>query len=93
MSISRIDKNQPEIVMALRQAGATVSHLHEIGKGMPDLAVGFRGVNYFFEVKDGSKAPSKQRLTPDEERWHSEWRGQVAIIRNADEALRLIGAL
>lgn len=92
-SPKRVDANQPEIVARLREVGASVTPTHEIGRGFPDLAVGFRGVTYLFEVKDGSKPPSKRRLTPDEQEWHSLWRGQVAIIETIDDALRLIGAI
>lgn len=89
----RVDANQPEIVARLREVGASVTPTHEIGRGFPDLAVGFRGITYLVEVKDGSKPPSKRRLTPDEQEWHETWRGQVAIIETVDDALRLIGVL
>jgi len=66
---ARIDANQPEIVKALRQAGATVTSTATIGKGFPDIAVGFRGTNYLMEIKDGNKPPSAQKLTKDERDW------------------------
>lgn len=93
MSAKRIDSNQPDIVQALRGVGATVTPTHELGKGFPDLAIGFRGVTYLAEIKDGSKPPSKRKLTPDEQKWHETWRGQVAIIETVDQALKLIGAI
>ena len=62
-----------------------------MGKGFPDLCVGFRGQTYLIEVKDGAKPPSAQRLTPPERYWHEAWTGQVAIVRSVDEALALIG--
>lgn len=89
----RVDANQPEIVKALRGVGASVLHLHTVGKGCPDILIGFRGQNIAAEIKDGSKPPSKRRLTPDEQEWHEAWRGQVAIIETVDDALRLIGAI
>lgn len=89
----RIDANQPEIVQTLRQVGATVQHLHEVGKGCPDILVGFRGQNWVFEIKDGSKPPSKRKLTPDEAEWHQGWNGQIDVVNNSDEALRIIGAI
>lgn len=33
MRAARVDQNQAEIVAALRKAGASVQHLHTIGKG------------------------------------------------------------
>lgn len=40
----RIDRNQPEIVEALREAGASVGHTHTIGQGFPDVIVGVKGL-------------------------------------------------
>lgn len=89
----RVDANQSQIVYVLRAVGATVQTLHEVGHGCPDLLVSYRGINYLLECKDGSKAPSAQKLTPDEVKWHENWRGQVAVVRSPDEALAAIGAL
>lgn len=90
---AKIDRNQPEIVRALRDVFATVQPLHTIGRGCPDLLVGFRGVNRLLEVKDGELAPSKRMLTPDEAVWHSRWHGQVVTVDNIEQALRAIGAI
>ena len=84
---ARIDANQPQIVAALRKLGATVLHLHTIGKGAPDILIGYRGKNALAELKDGTKPPSARQLTDDEKRFHAEWRGQVAIIESVDEAI------
>ena len=92
MSAARVDANQPEIVKALRGVGATVQHLHKVGQGCPDISVGWRGTNYFLEIKDGSKPPSARELTPAQKDWHAGWKGQVAVVCNADEALAAIGA-
>lgn len=89
----RIDANQVAIVAALRQVGATVQILSAVGKGCPDLAVGHRGTNYLFEIKDGDKVRSKRKLTPDEQAWHDEWRGQVCVVESVEDALSQIGVL
>ena len=91
MRAARVDGNQREIVQALREAGATVQHLHTVGKGCPDVLVGYRGANLLLELKDGSLPPSRQKLTADEEYWHTVWRGQVEIARSVEDALRIIG--
>ena len=88
---AKVDANQPEIVKALRKAGASVSPTHAAGSGFPDLVVGFRGVNYLIECKDGSRPPSARKLTPDQEKWHGTWLGTVHIVCNIDEALAVIG--
>ena len=88
---AKIDRNQPEIVGALRAVGASVQPLHAVGQGCPDLAVGFRGAVYFLEVKDGSLPPSARKLTPAQIEWHRDWRGHVAVVLTAEDALRVIG--
>jgi hypothetical protein len=87
---ARVDANQPQVVAAFRRMGATVLHLHALGKGAPDILVGHRGKNALVEIKDGAKPPSSQKLTKDEVIFHAEWRGQVAIINSVDEAIAFI---
>lgn len=88
-----VDENQHAIVAALRAAGATVQSLAEVGKGVPDLLVGYRRATYLLEVKDGAKVPSAQKLTADQLSWHAQWRGlPVHVVHDVDEALAAIGA-
>ncbi len=89
--IASVDANQREIVCALRACGCDVQPLHQLGGGVPDLLVGLRGKNFLLEVKDGNKAPSKQRLTPDEYEWHKSWRGHVVVVASVEEARRAVG--
>lgn len=77
------DKNQNEVVEGLRKAGRTVTLLHAVGKGVPDLLVGNGGTNYLLEVKT-----KKGTLTPDQEKWMSTWRGSYSIVRTVEEALK-----
>lgn len=90
MRAARVDRNQAEIVKALRNIGCSVQHLHRCGEGVPDLLVGVRRRNFLLECKDGKKPPSARELTPDQVDWHIEWRGQVAVITSVDEALALV---
>lgn len=83
----KVDSNQTRVVKALRELGATVQHLHAVGKGCPDLLVGYKGSNYLLEVKDGEKAESQRKLTPDQVIWHYDWKGQVAIVTSPKEAI------
>lgn len=89
---AKTDRNQIEIVRALRQAGASVQPLHMVGEGVPDLLVGFRGVNLVMEVKDGMLPPSRQKLTQDERGWHDSWRGQKSIVADVSQALALLAS-
>ena len=90
---AKVDTNQPEIVMALRAIGATVEPTHMIGRGFPDIVVGFRGLNYLLEIKDGDKVPSKRKLTDDETKWHKQWNGSVDIVESVEDAYQAIGAI
>ena len=92
MKYAKIDDNQKLIVNALRIAGASVQSLAATGKGCPDLLVGYGGVNYLMEIKDGNKVPSAQKLTIDQEHWHSVWKGAVHIVKNENEALKILKA-
>jgi len=90
---AKVDFNQREVVAALRGAGATVQLLHAVGEGCPDLLVGYRGGNYLLEVKDGSKPLSKQKLTPQQEAWHRDWRGHRVVVNSPEAALAAIGVI
>jgi hypothetical protein len=84
MTRAKADDNQPQIVAAFRQMGATVQHLHAVGQGCPDLLVGYRGRNLLVEVKDGNKPPSKRTLTEAQVAWHRDWRGSVVVVEGID---------
>ena len=84
----RTDANQSSIVRALREIGASVQSIADLGKGVPDIMVGFQGYNYLFEVKDWKQPPSKRRLTKDEKSWHENWRGSVRVIETFEDALK-----
>lgn len=87
---AKTDRNQAEIIAALRGIGATVQPLHAVGDGCPDLLVGFRGRNILIEVKDGAKPPSDRRLTTDQVEWHGGWKGQVVTVLDPDAAIAVV---
>jgi hypothetical protein len=90
MRAKRTDANQSAIIAVLREVGATVVDLSAVGKGVPDLLVGHRGVTYLLEVKN---VKGKNRTTPDQDVFYAWWRGApVTIVRTADDALIAIGA-
>jgi len=84
----RVDKNQATLVKQLRDGGRTVITLQSVGNGCPDLLVGYKGVNYLLEVKDGSKPPSKRKLTPDQISFRRDWNGKMSVVTSIDGALR-----
>lgn len=87
MSPKRVDANQASVVDALRRCGCKVQTLHTVGDGCPDLLVGWHGLLFVVEVKDGDKPPSKQKLTEDEVRWHGEWKDERVYILNSVERI------
>jgi len=89
---ARVDANQSAIVETLRAAGAKVEFLSPLGNGVPDLLVAFRGRWYVVEVKDGSLAPSRKKLTPFERAWHDQFSLQAPIltIHSSGEAYAVI---
>jgi Holliday junction resolvase len=84
----RTDANQTQIVRALRAYGFSVEILAGLGNGVPDLLVGGGGTTWLFEVKnlDGRGV----RMTPAEVRFHTTWRGQVAVITDIQQAIEVI---
>lgn len=62
---ARTDKNQTEIVAALRKRGAVVLITSQL-KNAFDVLVGYEGNLYIVEIKDGSKPPSARKLTSGE---------------------------
>tara|TARA_R110000868_G_scaffold140227_2_gene355577 strand:+ start:899 stop:1189 length:291 start_codon:yes stop_codon:yes gene_type:complete len=89
MVYKRVDNCQVQVVKALRDLGATVQHLHAVGKGCPDIVVGFKDKNLLLEIKDGDK----KVLTPDQVNWHKLWKGQVNVVTSVDEAKLLLWKL
>lgn len=91
---AKVDANQEQVVQALRAAGATVQTLAAVGKGVPDLLVGYQGKTLLLEVKDGRRPPSERRLTEDQLVWHGAWRGgPLAVVDGVDAALRALGVM
>lgn len=89
----RIDKGQPAIIKALEEAGATVCDLSEAGQGVPDILIGFRGMNILAEIKQEKAKGTHKILTELNEsqvEWHGKWKGQVAVVRTPEEAIALL---
>ncbi len=86
----KVDANQAAIVRKLRDCAVKVEILSDVGKGVPDLLAGFRGVNVLLEVKDGDKTASRRQLTADQVAWHESWPGQVDVVSTFEEAWAVI---
>ena len=87
---ANLDSNHRAIVLALQAIGATVQSLASMGGGVPDLLVGYHGLNVLLEVKDGDKPPSARELTGAELGFHRTWGGQVALVYTAEQAQMVV---
>ncbi len=85
--VKRRDTNHYEITRAFEACGFTVIDTSQVA-GFVDIVVGRRGLNFLIEIKDGSKPPSSRKLTPMEEDFHRDWRGQAHIINSVREVIR-----
>lgn len=85
MQAAKTDGNQNEIVQVFRGMNCTVALLHAVGKGIPDLLVGCRGVNLLVECKMKTGVLNLMQIE-----WHNHWSGQVTVCRSANEAADLV---
>ena len=95
---AKVDANHASVVAALRAIGCMVQDLSGVGDGCPDLLVGIRGtprgkILVLMEIKDGDKAPSKQRLTKDQLQFYAQWDGfPVDTVRSVEQAVAIVNA-
>ena len=88
MKFARVDKNQKEIVSALREAGAKVKHVYTV-KNLFDILVYYKGITYNVEIKDGLKS----KLTEGETKCKEDLESvnvKYWVIRSVSEALNMI---
>jgi hypothetical protein len=85
---ARVDANQSEIDSALEAMGWLVVPTHQLGKGFPDRIGIKAGRVVFLEVKDGTKPPSRRKLTPDEVEKHRQFKAfgvHVHVIEKVED--------
>lgn len=86
---AKVDENQSELVRAAEQFGCSVCSLAQHGAGVPDLLIGQASKwgrrNILVEVKSDTGI-----LTPEQIRFHREWRGQVDIARTVEELISVL---
>jgi hypothetical protein len=81
MRAANVDTSQKAIVDGLRQIGASVHVTSGVGKGFPDLVVGWRGKTFLLECKKGN-----DKLNQMQQDWHAVWAGHVAVVRTPEDA-------
>ena len=86
----RVDENQKQLVHTFIALGCSVLNLSTVGRGCPDLLIGYRGKTVLVEIKSNSKAT----FTDPQIKFMQEWRGgAVSRIDSVDAAIRLIKML
>lgn len=89
---AKVDANHAEIVQALRSVGWCVWGTFRMGEGFPDVLMARAGVLRLVEIKDGTKIPSKRKLTPPQVIFRDQLQAAgvpVIILSSVDEALAL----
>ncbi|MEN8171404.1 MAG: hypothetical protein ABFS03_00840 [Chloroflexota bacterium] len=90
---AKIDKNQPEIVAALRKIPGVTVQL-----GMDDILVGYKGKNHWFEIKEPETVSKKtgkvmdSKIKPSQHKLRDTWAGHYSIVWNIDQILAEIMA-
>ena len=85
----KVDENQKTIVHTFIALGASVLNLSTVGRGCPDLLIGYRGKSVLVEVKS-----AKGTFTEPQIKFMQEWRGgAVSRIDSVDGAIRLVKLL
>lgn len=87
-----VDRNQSEIVAALRKRGAVCIITSQL-KNAFDVLVCFNGKTHIVEIKDGDKPKSARKLTEGELRCKTIIEGvgcRYNVVNSVEEALKLI---
>jgi len=87
------DFNHNEIVLAFERSGADVVQLHNVGGGVPDLLVGYCGVDQLVEIKlpprakafDNGKVNPRTQLSKVQRSWHAAWKGRMPVVVRCEE--------
>ena len=86
----KVDLNHADVVKTLRSLGASVFDASKVGKGFPDIVVGYKNNTILVEIKSGEN----KKFTPTQLKFMSEWKGSSIIrINDIDGAIRLIKML
>jgi hypothetical protein len=79
-------------VAALRRVGASVYDAASVGRGFPDLVVGFRGRTLLLEIKRRTGSRAQTRLRDHQRDFFDRWRGEAHVVYDVDDALKALGA-
>jgi len=83
VTFKRRDRNHVEIRNGLRDVGVFVLDIADMGKGVPDLLTVWERRVKLLEVKMPGEG-----LTPDEEKFHGKYPGDIAIVYSLQQAIQ-----
>ena len=85
--IKKVDKNQKDVVKALRDYGCQVFLLHTVGHGIPDILCCYADESILMEIKDGED----KKLTPQQITLFANWQGgPLYRVNSVQEALDVV---
>ena len=89
LTTNKVDANHAQVRDELREIlyDATVHDMSAAKNGFPDLCVGWRRMNWLFEVKPKAR---RTRLTNAQVKFHKNWQGQVHTVSSAAEAIAIM---
>jgi Holliday junction resolvase len=86
----KVDENHKIIVQKFRELGASVFDASGVGRGFPDILVGYNNQTILVEIKSGEK----KKFTEAQLKFMAEWKGSaVTRINDIDGVIRLIKVL
>jgi len=85
------DLNHANIVKDLKKIPEiSVLDISSLGKGCGDILVGYRNLNFLFEIKQPSR---KNNFTKAEKYFHLNWKGHIATVTSSKEILKILNNL
>jgi hypothetical protein len=89
----RIDRNQHDIVLALRDIGADVAITSNLGNGFADLLVQYNEIGYGKKLLLMEIKSKGGRLTEDERYFYDRFHECMVVVYSVEDALKAIGAI
>ena len=85
---ARVDQNHSEMKDHFERLGCKVADAARLGGGFPDFVVSLHKQTVLVEIKskDG-------KLSPEQERFHREWKGEIYEARTLDDVIAIVAAM
>lgn len=84
---ARLDSNHGDVRIHLERHGWTTRSTAPLGDDFPDIIAARQQFTALVEVKDGSKPPSKRKLSEGQQRFRDTWPGVVITALTPEHAL------